>query len=421
MAFLQKLVNEINGKRAMTFLIVVIIAHVILMMVHLQTSREARDTVRREELIQKIMNAIFLVKAAPVVDRQNAVLAMSDPDIHVFLSHKPAWSLQFKDISFWDISRALRHNLHPFAISIQMGKGQWLNLRARLYSHVLLDQLILLALELIVLSSIFMTLWAINRFTQPLKQFKQAAEQLGIDLHSKPLRVMGGPLVVREAAEAMNKMQKRVQELINDRTQMLAAISHDLRTPITRMKLRSQFIEESSLQTNFISDLDEMEKMISETLSFAREDSVHENKVTVDLVSLLSTITHEMQDMNQSVIFHTQVHRAPVIGQTLALKRAFTNLINNGIRYGNQIDIQLNASRNKGYLIIMEDDGPGIPEKELEQVFAPFYRLESSRSRNTGGVGLGLAVARDIFKAHNAKITLCNRKPKGLRVTIEFL
>lgn len=421
MAILQKLVNEINGRRAMAFLILVIIAHIAVMIVHLQYNREARDTVNREEVIQKIMNAIFLVKAAPVADRANAVSAMADPDVHVSLSSQPKWLLQFKEVSFWDISRALRHHLHSFELSIQMGKGQWLNVKATLYSHALLDQLVLLALEVIVLGSIFMTVWAINRFTQPLKQFKQAAEQLGIDLHSKPLRVMNGPLVVREAAEAMNKMQKRVQDLIRDRTQMLAAISHDLRTPITRMKLRSQFIEDTVLQNNLISDLDEMEKMINETLSFTREDLVHDNKVTVDLVSLLSTIAHEMQDVNQLVVFHTELHRAPVMGQTLALKRAFTNLINNGVRYGNQVDIQLNASRHKGYVITMDDDGPGIPEGELEQVFSPFYRLESSRSRHTGGVGLGLAVARDIMKLHNARVSLCNRKPHGLRATIEFV
>ena len=201
---------------------------------------------------------------------------------------------------------------------------------------------------------------------------------------------------------------------------MLAAISHDLRTPITRMKLRSQFIEDTTLQTNLISDLDEMETMINETLLFAREDLIGDCKVTVDLVSLLSTITNEMQDMNQPVVFSTELHRAPVIGQTLALKRAFTNLINNGVRYGNRVDIELSGSQGKGYVITMEDDGPGIPDDELEQVFAPFYRLESSRSRNTGGVGLGLAVARDIFHAHNAKITLRNRKPHGLRAVIEF-
>lgn len=421
MAILQKLANEINGKRAMAFLVLVIIAHIFLMIVHLQYNREAHDTVNREEIIQKIMNAIFLVKAAPIADRANAVSAMSDPNVHVVLSSQPEWLLQFKEVSFLDISQSLRHRLHSFQLSVQMGKGQWLNLKATLYSHALLDELILLALEVIVLGSIFMTVCAINRFTQPLKQFKQAAEQLGLDLHAKPLRMMSGPLVVREAAEAMNKMQRRVQELIHDRTQMLAAISHDLRTPITRMKLRSQFIEDTILQNNLINDLDEMEKMINEILSFAREDLVHDNKVTVDLVSLLSTIAHEMQDINQSVFFHTELHRAPVMGQTLALKRAFTNLINNGVRYGNQVNIYLNTLRNKGYVITMDDDGPGIPDDELEQVFAPFYRLEHSRSRHTGGVGLGLAVARDILKLHNARVALSNRKPHGLRVTVEFI
>ncbi len=419
MSLFQKLSNEVSGKRALTILVIVIIAHLSLMIAYLHNNRVARETVKRDAVIQKIINAIFLVEATPVTNRVKAIAAMDDPDLHVSLSSQPKWTLRFQQISFWDISKALRNNLDSFSISIQMEKDQWLNLNATIYSHILLNQLILLSVEVIVLGSILITAWSINRFTQPLLQFKQAAEQLGIDLHTKPLDVIGGPLVVREAAQAMNKMQLRIQDLIRDRTQMLAAISHDLRTPITRMKLRSQLIDDMNMQASLANDLDEMEKMVNDTLAFAREDSTHEKKINLDLVSLLSTISDEMQDMGHDVSFSTRLNRATIKGRPLALKRAFTNIINNGIRYGQKVAITINR-RNSVFLVVIDDCGPGIAEADKERVFEPFYRAESSRSRDTGGVGLGLAVTRDIFQTHRARIILRNLKPKGLRVIVEF-
>lgn len=417
----QKLSHEVSGKRALTILVIVIIAHLGLMITYIHNNRVARETVKRDAVIQKIINAIFLVEATPVGNRVKAISAMDDPDLHVSLSEQPKWELRFRQISFWDISKALRNHIDSFSVSIQMEKNQWLNLNATIYSHILLDQLVLLTIEILVLGSILITAWSVNRFTQPLLKFKHAAEQLGIDLHSKPIDVIGGPLVVREAAQAMNKMQKRIQDLIRDRTQMLAAISHDLRTPITRMKLRSQLIDDSAMQSNLIQDLDEMEKMVSDTLAFAREDSTHEKKVNVDLVSLLRTITDEMQDMGRPVLLRTRLTRASIEGRPLALKRAFTNLINNGIRYGEKVEMSISGRRNHGFLIIMDDYGPGIAQEDMERVFEPFYRAEVSRSRDTGGVGLGLAVTRDILQAHGARIILRNRsRPKGLRVMLEF-
>ncbi|PHQ81224.1 MAG: two-component sensor histidine kinase [Coxiella sp. (in: Bacteria)] len=417
----QKLSNEISGKRALTILVIVILVHLGLMITYLHNSRIARETVQRDAVIQKIINAIFLVEATPVANRVKAISAMDDPDLHVSLSHKPKWELRFKQISFWGISKALRNNLDSFSVSIRMGKEQWLNLNATIYTHIVADQFVLLGIEVIVLGSLLVFAWSINRFTQPIRKFKLAAEQLGIDLNSKPLEISGGPIVVREAAAAINQMQRRIQDLIRDRTQMLAAISHDLRTPITRMKLRSQLIDDIAMQNNLAGDLDEMEKMINETLAFAREDSTMESTVKVDLVSLITTITHEMQDMKQPVTFHSDLHRASVEGRPLALRRAMTNLINNGIRYADNVIVTVSGRRGRGFLVTIEDDGPGIPADDLERVFAPFYRLESSRSRDTGGVGLGLAVTRDIFQSHGARIMLQNKRPHGLRVVIIFV
>lgn len=416
---LQRLSRGISGKRAVTLLSIIVAIHLGLMFYYIKSNFASRQAAKRDAVIQKIINAIFLVEATPLNNRAHAVAAMADPDVLVSLTKTPTWDLRFKQVSFWSISKALRNHFDSFALSIEMGKDQWLNIKATIYTHILLDQLLLIAVEVLVLGSILISAWSINRFTKPLRRFKQAAEHLGIDLHSAPMDVIRGPTVVREAAEAMNKMQTRIQDLIRDRTQMLAAISHDLRTPITRMKLRAQFIADDKLQDTLSSDLDEMEKMVSETLAFAREDSAAEASTPVDLISLLDTICEDLQDMGKTVRYHTVLHRAVVSGRLLALKRAFTNLINNGLRYGHVVDVTI-VRRHKNIMVLIEDDGPGIPPEERERVFAPFYRGERSRSRDTGGVGLGLAVTRDIFNAHNAKIILRNRKPHGLKVVVLF-
>jgi signal transduction histidine kinase len=229
-----------------------------------------------------------------------------------------------------------------------------------------------------------------------------------------------GPKVVREASEALNQMQNRIVQLVRNRTQLLAAISHDLRTPIARAKLRAQFIDDSEYKTQLLDDLNEMEHMISETLSFAREESRREEKKNIDLVSLLQSICDDENDMEHKVIYHADAHRIAFLGRPIALKRAFTNLINNAIRYAGDAVVTI-EQRGKTIMIDIEDSGPGISESELEKVFEPFYRGEQSRSRETGGVGLGLSVARDIIFAHHGKIKLKNKKEGGLSVLIELI
>ena len=200
---------------------------------------------------------------------------------------------------------------------------------------------------------------------------------------------------------------------------MLAAISHDLRTPITRMKLRMQFIYDEKLKEESLHDLDEMESMIQETLSFARDDAAKEHKKSLDLVSLIHSICIDAREMGHPVNFHSRQNRIPFTGRSLALKRAFTNLVYNAIRYAKQVSVTIFA-RHHSIIVHIDDNGPGIPEDDLEQVFTAFYRGEKSRSRDTGGVGLGLAVTRDIIEAHQGKITLSNRRPHGLRAMVEF-
>lgn len=419
MRLLKNIGGWFTGKKAALIISIIIIFHLLFMLSLLQSNTHAVRAAKRSAVIQKIINAIYLVEATPEKNRKAAVDAMADPDIHVSFTPKPLWPLVFKQASFWKINRALEgSNIDSFAISIQLDTKQWLNINATIYAHALSKQLLFMLVELVVFGSIMIALWSINRFTKPLRKIKLSAERLGIDLQTKPLDIYG-PTVVREVLLALNRMQQRILQLIRNRTLLLAAISHDLRTPIARARLRLQFIPDSEHKSQLKVDLEEMEKMISETLAFAREDSKEEAKKGIDLVSILQSICNDAADMGHLVTMTNNTQRVAFSGRPIALKRAFTNVINNAIRYAGNADVSI-KKRGKVILIKVQDNGPGIKESDLDKVFEPFYRAEHSRSKDTGGTGLGLAVTRDIIRAHGGSIRLKNNKKRGLIVNIIF-
>lgn len=416
MFFFRNIAQFLMGKSIIVILAILFIVHLGIMSFYFKDNLWAHREAHRDEVIQKMINTIYLVEATPLDNRQHAVSVLSDPVLHASLTQIPKWPLQFTDISFIKISHALRNNFSSFAVSIQLYKNQWLNLSADVYYHFLLRQLIVMCLEFIMFVTIIICAWSVTAFIRPLRKFKRAAERLGIDLQGHRLDI-NGPFVVREAAEAMNRMQQRITDLIRDRTQMLAAISHDLKTPITRMKIRCQLLEEDVIAQNLNQDLEEMEHMIGETLAFASDDAANETRVKIDLVSLLDTICDDAQDMGHEVVFRCYHKRVTCLAKPIALKRAFTNLINNGIRYGPPVEVSLFQYEQSVWVNIV-DHGPGIAESEMGRVFEPFYRSEYSRSRDTGGAGLGLAVTKDIIAAHQGYIVLSNRRVGGLRARI---
>ncbi len=250
----------------------------------------------------------------------------------------------------------------------------------------------------------------VRHAVRPLTVLTKAADRLGRDVLAPPVEIRG-PREVMDAANAFNRMQGRIRRFIEDRTQMIAAISHDLRTPITRLKLRAEFIEDDEQRLKILADLDEMEAMISSTLAFARDDSARETKVLVDLVGLLVDLCDHFR-----VAFDGPDELEMSLGAN-GIKRAFANLIENACKYGGGARVAVKIAGDMAEIVI-EDDGPGIPVGELENVFAPFYRVESSRNRETGGTGLGLAVARSAVRANGGDITLANRQTGGLTVTV---
>jgi len=258
--------------------------------------------------------------------------------------------------------------------------------------------------------------WASGWITKPLSDFAHASEQLGMDVNAPPLDE-GGPEEVRAAAHAFNQMQTRIRTFIEDRLRMLAAISHDLRGPITRLRLQIEQIDiDPPAQAKMLADLDEMAQMVDSSLTFSRDEATDEASQPVDIAALLETICDDAVDAGRKAEFEWE-GRLVYQGQPFAMKRLFANLIDNALRYGG--DVIVSAANDQERLrIFIDDRGPGIPESERENVFRPFFRLEKSRNKRTGGIGLGLATARSIARAHGGDVVLANRPEGGLRAIV---
>ncbi len=300
--------------------------------------------------------------------------------------------------------------------SVQLSDRSWLNFSVLLRTpQPFLSSRFILSLSAMLLAITGLSVWAVQRSTAPLARFARAAERFGVDVKA-PRLSEAGPREVRQGARAFNQMQGRIRRFVEDRTQSVAAIAHDLGTPITRLRLRAEFVEDETQREKILADLQDMENMIAATLSFARDDAASEPRRNTDLVSLLQSVCDGVGDAGHTVAFEGE-GRIPYDCRPVALSRAFTNLIENAGKYGARAQVSL--SEEAGVIRVrIDDEGPGIPEESREDVFQPFRRLERSRNRDTGGTGLGLTVARSIVRAHGGDITLHDRPGGGLRVEV---
>ena len=277
----------------------------------------------------------------------------------------------------------------------------------------LLGLLMFLGLSVALLSA-----WAVRRLTQPLASLADAATGLAQSLDREPLPE-SGPREVAQAARAFNAMQRDFKRTLDTRAQALAAVSHDLRMPITRLRLRLERLEEGELRNKMDDDLTEMDGMIGNTLEYLRAGSIVEKACKIDLDALIESVTEDVTSLGATVRHHGHAS-APVTARPLALRRCLTNLMDNARRYGGgDIDISI-TEQGKRLLVAVEDRGPGIPESELERVFEPYVRVEVSRAKHTGGTGLGLAIARAIARSHGGEVTLENRPGGGAKATLSL-
>jgi signal transduction histidine kinase len=310
-------------------------------------------------------------------------------------------------------------------VEVALSDGHWLlctmsayvppffNPAAVDFSRASLEASLALSALLLVLLSVL----AARRLAKPLSELATAVEQLGGSGDESPLPSRG-PRELRVTIDAFNRMQERLRRFNDDRTQMLAAMSHDLRTPLTRLRLRLESVEDPEQQQKMLTELDAMSAMIESILSFARDDAKREPRTLVDLGALVEGVCEDASDAGGTVTF-SGARGIAISGRPAALRRAISNLVDNAVKYGGGATVSLISEAGR-VVITIEDEGAGIPRSEREQVFEPFYRIEGSRNPDTGGVGLGLSVARSIAREHGGDITLANRKGGGLSVRFEL-
>lgn len=305
-----------------------------------------------------------------------------------------------------------------FLTQVRLQDGAWVTFDHQLPEEVFAwPKKLMLSLAVLLISVIGVTLIAVRLLTRPLSQLSQAAHELGRDINRPPL-VESGSIEVRNAARAFNTMQSRLVRFVQDRTRILAAVSHDLKTPITRMRLRVEMLEDDALQEKFCGDLKDMHTMVQSALDFMRGMDSDELSQPIDINALLESIQVDAAESGRNMNIEGRGY-SPFYGRPLALKRCIHNLLENSFKYAGEASVKVEDG-NERLAIRITDEGPGIPEAELEKVFEPFYRLEDSRSQETGGTGLGLSIARNIARSHGGELVLKNRAKGGLEAVLKL-
>jgi signal transduction histidine kinase len=305
---------------------------------------------------------------------------------------------------------------HAYVLAVKHSDGSWLvfNTPERLWGLPWQERWAIWLVFLTVSTGIVSAI-ATRQLVRPIRKFAEAIRLFGTNPQAPPI-AKTGPRELTGVITSFNEMQAQIQKFVAYRTAMLAAISHDLRTPLTRIRLRGELIEDEVQQARLFRDVDELQAMVDGALAFFRGDTDEEAVTSFDLPGVLQTIANDYADQDIAIAYTGPSHAA-YRGRPFALKRAFTNLIENAVKYGTPPTIEL-ACREKTITIMIRDQGPGIPTASLERVFSPFYRLETSRNRMTGGVGLGLTAALAIIRGHGGDIVLSNRPAGGLEALV---
>ncbi|MEL7399814.1 MAG: ATP-binding protein [Pseudomonadota bacterium] len=308
------------------------------------------------------------------------------------------------------------HRLHDLSVAVQLSNGRWLGSQMDIpqIGPIMARQtLVFVAVSsLLVFMVVF---WQLRKIVRPLKSLELAANDLGRGVEVQPLPEEG-PDDIKTTLRAFNHMNERLQRFVSDRTRMLASLSHDLRTPITSMRLRLEMMEPGEHRDKLLASLDEMQQMSEATLAFVRESGDVERTSAVDFGALLDSLCEDLQELGLPVSIQTPPDSVILEGRPVALRRALRNIIENAVAYGDVANIQLH-SEAKEIRVSVTDSGPGIPESAWDDVFEPFNRLETSRNRETGGVGLGLSIAQQIVNSHGGSIRFANLE-SGFCVTV---
>ena len=310
-----------------------------------------------------------------------------------------------------------QERVRHYDVTVRFADGDAVLYRvARLSGGALLPRNLFVNLSLLVLFLVVVLYIAARNITRPLSDLARAADSVGRHASAAQLQERGAR-ELRDAARAFNTMQDRLRRYLDSRTRVLAAMSHDLKTPLTRLRLQVEALDNPPMQERIGRELDEMESMVHEALSLFRGMDDGEPASAVDVDALLAQIRGEFTDMGSEVTL-TGHALAPFVGKPQALKRCLTNLVANAIKFGGRADLVVEDGAQ--LIVRVRDRGPGIPQDQLERVFEPFYRLEHSRNRDSGGTGLGLSIARDLAQAHGGTLTLANLPAGGLEAVLRL-
>jgi signal transduction histidine kinase len=451
--------KSLFGQTLLILLAGLILSHVVGSWIYTMDREHAVRAVGGFAAAQRITNLTRLVQETPPERRDRLVAALSDQSFRVSLAAGPPAAASADDDS--PVAQAIKdflvdqlslgsarprvsaslpdapafggwhpmmgrgpmmHGFGPFGgfrelqVALPLPDGQWLSFATALpEGGPSFSRQFLLSMGLMAAIILGVSVWVVRRVTAPLASLSAAAERLGNDLNAPPMPETG-TIETRQASHAFNTMQARLRGLIENRTRMLAAISHDLRTPLTLLRLRTENVESTPEREKMLGTIAEMDSMIATTLAFARDEAAAEAGRPTDLAALLQSIVDDMAETGLPVRMEPA---DPVVHQCrpAALKRAIRNLIDNAVKFGKRASVAITTTPTS-IEIAIDDEGPGIPEQELTRVFQPFYRVEASRSLETGGTGLGLAIALSTVQAHGGELTLRNRPTGGLRASI---
>ncbi|WP_311776337.1 ATP-binding protein [Pseudomonas cichorii] len=371
----------------------------------------------------------------PPTPRKQAVLQVVDEVLREHLGKDPdiaVWFVRPDDLRIFnsglkldELPRSWAHyalTLEPLdppvlVTQIELAPGEWLYIASLLpepYTSLEEQELPLQQVWFIALTSVFLLFFIgllVHWQSRPLKRLARAARDMSLGADVEPV-VEGGGSEVVEVSRAFNAMRNRISRYLTERGQLFSAISHDLRTPITRLRLRVELLEDEKLQTKFSRDLDELELLVKGALQCVKDTDIHENIEQVDLNHLLECLIEPY--LRDGRVTQKGVAEAAYPGKPLALKRCIGNLIDNAIKYGHRAHLKV-EDNEQAFVLHVDDEGPGVPEKRLEHVFEPHFRLAGSQQQ---GYGLGLGIARNIAHSHGGEVSLQNLREGGLRVTL---
>lgn len=425
--------QSLFSRMSLILLLGLVLAQTLNRAIHLYQHSLKAEQLSQQQAARRAADLIRLIATLKPETRQALVEQLHDPDLRIQLVSKPlnpkrtgeGNNPQFRVFATTlnsylgpqHVQRIIIINTAPKLLSllVQLHDQSTLKLDIRLLPENEDGLSVLLYLAIVQFTVTGFSFVAIRWVTRPLEKLATAAEELGRDIHQPPLDE-SGPIEVRRAAHAFNTMQACLIRHVQDRTQLLAAISHDLKTPITRLRLRSELLDDQDLRLRFQKDLDEMEYMVRVTLDYMRGVDQQERFQPVDMMALLESLQADAQEIQAQVTIQGTM-TTPYWGKPSALKRCISNLLDNAVKYGHSAIMAL--EENDTHCIIrVIDAGQGIPEAQLQQVLTPYYRLEASRNRGSGGTGLGLSIARDIAQAHGGGLVLGNSITGGLEAIL---